>query len=255
MQPVIDLNCDAGESYGAYRIGQDDKVLPHVTSANIACGFHAGDPGVMRRTVQLCLVSHVAIGAHPGLPDLAGFGRRELRITPEEAYEMTVYQIGALQAVVRAEGGGGLRHVKPHGALYNMAAADRPLADAIVRAVCAAAPEALLYGLAGSELLLAAQAAGLPAVSEVFADRRYRADGSLVPRHQDGAVLTDPEAVLAQAVRLAAAGEAETAEGAIIGVDAGTLCIHGDHPHAAEAAVRLRQRLEQEGITIRAPQR
>ncbi len=185
-QLFIDLNGDMGESFGAYRIGHDEELAKVVTSANIACGFHAGDPAVMRRTVKLCLEHGVEVGAHPGLPDLMGFGRRAMQITPEEAYDLVLYQAGALQGFVRAEGGR-MRHVKPHGALYNMAAVQRPLAESIAKAVYRLDPELILFGLAGSELIRAAESIGLRAASEAFADRTYRADGTLTPR-------TDPEA-------------------------------------------------------------
>jgi UPF0271 protein len=161
----IDLNCDMGESFGVYEAGYDIALIPFMTSVNIACGFHAGDPATIRKTVRLALEHGAAIGAHPGLPDLAGFGRRKMEITPQEAYDMTVYQLGAVRAFAEAEGGA-LRHVKPHGALYNMAAASRPLADAIAEAVCRVNPELLLFGLAGSELLRAGAAIGLRTVSE-----------------------------------------------------------------------------------------
>ncbi|WP_248930151.1 LamB/YcsF family protein [Paenibacillus hamazuiensis] len=249
--PRIDLNSDMGESFGAYRIGQDERLLDYVSSANIACGFHAGDPGVMRRTVRLCLDRGVAIGAHPGLPDLAGFGRRELKITAGEAYELTVYQIGALQAFVRAEGGA-LRHVKPHGALYNMAAADPALAAAIAEAVQRVDPALVLFGLAGSELIRAAARIGLRAAAEAFADRAYRPDGALAPRSERGAVIADAEAAARQAVRIARQRSVTATDGHDIVVAADTLCIHGDGPHALEFAARIRQELEAAGVTVRA---
>ena len=177
----VDLNCDMGESYGAYVIGNDAAVLPHVTSINIACGFHGGDPGVMRRTVHAAVAHGVAIGAHPGLPDLVGFGRRDMAVSAQDAYDMTVYQIGAVQAVATAAGTT-LQHVKPHGARYNMAAVSPPLADAIARAVRDVNPRLILLGLSGSALLAAGPSHGIRTASEVFADRNYQADGTLVPR-------------------------------------------------------------------------
>ena len=183
----IDLNCDLGESFGAYTIGNDEEVIPYITSANIACGYHAGDPTVMHRSVLLCQKYGVQVGAHPGLPDLAGFGRRRMQIAPAEAADCVAYQVGALQAFCR-EAGVPLHHVKPHGALYNMAARDRPLADAICRAVQAAAPGAVLLALSGSEMVAAARAIGLPVACEVFADRGYRPDGALVPRGEPGSL-------------------------------------------------------------------
>ena len=177
----IDMNCDLGESFGAYTIGNDAAILPFVTSANIACGFHAGDPGVMRKTVRLALDCHVALGAHPGLCDLQGFGRRKMDISPQEAYDLVLYQIGALYAFIRAEGAV-MQHVKPHGALYNMAAKDSKLAEAIAEAVYKVEPELILFGLSGSELIRAAKKTGLQTAEEVFADRSYQADGTLTPR-------------------------------------------------------------------------
>ncbi|MCZ8516318.1 LamB/YcsF family protein [Paenibacillus filicis] len=235
---TVDLNGDLGESFGVYRLGQDEVLLEWVTSANIACGFHAGDQATMRRTVKLCLEKGVAIGAHPGLQDLEGFGRRAIPLTPEEAYELTVYQVGALEGFVRAEGGR-LQHVKPHGALYNMAAANRPLADAIARAVYRLDPRLTLFGLAGSELICAAHAIGLSAAEEGFADRTYRPDGSLTPRTEPGAVLHDPEAAAAQALSLVESGRADT------------LCVHGDGPEACAMAAYIRRRLEEQGVRFR----
>jgi UPF0271 protein len=230
----IDLNCDIGEGFGVYRTGEDERLLDVVTSANIACGFHAGDPATMLRTVRLCAERGVAIGAHPGLPDMAGFGRREMAISPQEAYEMTVYQLGALYGFVRAEGAV-MRHVKPHGALYNMAAADAGLAEAIAEAVRRVDAALVLVGLAGSELVRAGAAAGLATAAEAFADRRYRQDGTLVPRREPGAMIGDAAEAVGQVLRLAAAGQAQT------------VCVHGDGPHALEFASRVRQGLQQAG--------
>jgi UPF0271 protein len=222
----VDLNCDLGESFGAYRIGNDEQILPYVTSANIACGFHAGDPGVMRKTVQLVLQHQVAIGAHPGLPDLAGFGRRNMAVSPQEVYEMVVYQIGALSAFVQAEGGV-LHHVKPHGALYNMAAVDVSLAEAIAEAVYKVKPEAILYGLAGSELIKA-------------------------PRSLPNALITVPEEAAQQVVRMIKEGKVRSQQGQDVAIKADTVCIHGDGPHALEFARQIRAVLSQEGITLAA---
>lgn len=230
----IDLNCDLGESFGVYRKGEDERLLDLVTSANIACGFHAGDPATMRRTVEQCAAKGVAIGAHPGLPDLAGFGRRELAITPQEAYDLTVYQVGALYGFVRAAGAV-MTHVKPHGALYNMAARDRALAEAIAEAVYRVDGALVLFGLAGSESIRAARAIGLRTAEEAFADRAYRPDGTLVPRSEPVALIEDAEAAAEQVIRLAEAGRADT------------VCIHGDGPHAVEFAGLVRSRLLAEG--------
>ena len=242
MMHAIDLNCDMGESFGAYRLGRDEEIMGYVTSVNIACGYHAGDPGTMRRTVQLAMKSGVAIGAHPGLPDLQGFGRREMNISPQEAHDLVLYQIGALQAFVRAEGGR-LQHVKPHGALYNIAARDQALAEAIAEAVYHADPELILFGLSGSALIAAGQRIGLRTASEVFADRTYQADGSLTPRHRPDALIADPEAVARQAVQMACTGKVVTTQGQEISIEAQTLCIHGDGPHALEFVIRIREAL------------
>jgi 5-oxoprolinase (ATP-hydrolysing) subunit A len=236
-QPRVDLNADVGESFGAWRLGQTPELFRHITSANVACGFHAGDPGIMRETVALAGRHGVGIGAHPGFPDLAGFGRREMQMAPADVEDMVVYQIGALWAVAAAQGAR-LRHVKPHGALYNMAARDPALADAIARAVVSVDRTLVLVGLRGSELIRAGGRAGLPVANEVFADRAYRDDGTLVPRTETGAVLHDPAAVVAQVGRLAALG----------GVD--TICVHGDTPGAASLAAAVRAALASAGVTV-----
>lgn len=253
VQPMtIDLNCDLGESFGAYRIGSDEAIMPYISSANIACGFHAGDAAVMRRTVRLCLEHGVAIGAHPGLPDLAGFGRRAMHISADEAYEMVVYQIGALLGFVKSEGGV-LRHVKPHGALYNMAAADIRLAEAIAEAVYKVEPELILYGLSGSKLTEAARGRGLRVAEEVFADRTYRADGALTPRTEPDAVWHEADSAAAQVIRMVIEGKVKTREGIDVNVLADTVCIHGDGPHALGFAEVIRRRLLDAGIVISAP--
>jgi UPF0271 protein len=204
----------------------------------------------MRRTVQLALARGVAIGAHPGLPDLAGFGRREMDISPEEAYSMTVYQTGALMAFARAAGGG-LQHVKPHGALYTMAAHRPELAEAIARAVHDIDPGLILVGLAGSELIRAAERAGLRAAGEAFADRRYKADGSLLPRSRSNAVITDPAEAVEQVLEITGKGRVTDVDGGHLAIDAETICIHGDTPGAPEFARQVRARLEAEGVDIR----
>ncbi|MET0232119.1 MAG: 5-oxoprolinase subunit PxpA [Rhodanobacteraceae bacterium] len=251
MTKTIDLNCDMGESFGAWTMGQDDAVLAYVSSASIACGFHAGDPATMRRTVAAALAHRVAIGAHPSLPDLAGFGRREMRVTPDETYAMTLYQIGALAAIARAAGSK-LHHVKPHGALYNMAARERGLADAIANAVRDFDDALILVGLADSELPRAGEAAGLAVAHEAFADRRYEADGSLMARGKPGAVVDDVDAAVAQAVRIATRGEVEGPNGALR-VRADTICVHGDRADAATFAHRLREALDIAGIAVAKP--
>lgn len=249
-QASIDLNCDLGESFGTYTLGRDAEILPYVTSANIACGFHAGDPSVMRRTVKLALEAGAAIGAHPGLPDLAGFGRRNLDVSAGEAYAMTVYQIGALDAFVRAEGGT-LKHVKPHGALYNMAAARADLAEAIAEAVYRVNPALTLFGLANSELTRAAERIGLRAAHEAFADRGYRADGSLMPRGLPGALIADAQTAAARVVRIALEGRAATPDGEDVELRADTICLHGDGEHALAFARHIAEACHAAGIMVK----
>lgn len=250
-QATVDLNCDLGESFGAYRLGHDTAILPLVTSANIACGYHAGDPLVMRQTVQLALRHGVAIGAHPGLPDLVGFGRREMAVSVEEAYAFTVYQIGALKGFIQAEGGV-LHHVKPHGALYNMAAVNSKLAEALAEAVYRVQPEAVLYGLAGSELINAGQRLGLATAQEVFADRTYQPDGTLTPRSQPGALITDEDKALKQVLRMVQEGTVKSQQGEQVAIKADTVCIHGDGPHALDFAQKIRAALGAADIQVQA---
>lgn len=248
---TIDLNCDCGESFGAWQLGDDDAVLPLVTSANVACGGHAGDPEVMRRTVRRCRELGVAVGAHPGFPDLQGFGRRVLPLSPAEIESSVLAQIGALYAVARAEGVE-LRHVKAHGALYNLAAVTPPVAEAIARAVAAFSRELVLVGLAGSQLIAAGAAAGLRVAREAFADRTYEADGTLRPRALPDALILDPARNLSQALSIVQRRQALTLTGSPVPVAADTLCIHGDTPGAAERAAALRHGLEQVGVRVRA---
>jgi len=252
--PRVDLNCDLGESFGAWRLGADDEVLPHITSASVACGFHAGDPGVMARTVAAAVAHGVAVGAHPGLPDLVGFGRRAMDVSEEEAHDLVVYQVGALAAFAAAAGTR-LQHVKPHGALYNMAAVRPDLAHAIARAVRAVDAGLALYVLAGSAMVSAAEAAGLRAVSEVFADRNYNADGTLVSRRRPDALVHDAGDAVRRAVRMVREGRVRAADGTEVALRADTICIHGDGAHAAEFARRVRTALEGEGITVAPPGR
>jgi UPF0271 protein len=248
----VDLNCDMGESFGPWRMGDDTAVLPHVTSASIACGFHAGDPTTMARTIREAMRNRVAIGAHPGLADLVGFGRRNMDVSHDEVYDMVLYQVAAIGGVARAHGGR-LAHVKPHGALYNMAARGADLADAIARAVRDYDAGLVLFGLAGSELLRAAEARGLDTASEVFADRGYMPDGSLVPRSRPDAVVTDAAQAIARAVRMVREGRVTAVDDTDVAVRADTICIHGDGPHAVPFARMLRAALEREGVTVRAP--
>jgi UPF0271 protein len=249
---TIDINCDLGESFGAWQMGDDAALLAVVSSANIACGFHAGDPDIMRHTVATAVEHHVAIGAHVSLPDLQGFGRREMSVTPNEAYAMTLYQVGALQGFTQAAGAR-LHHVKPHGALYNMAARDMKLADAIACAVRDFDPGLWLFGLAGSALPEAGRAAGLAVAAEAFADRGYRADGSLQPRREPGAVITESDQAIAQAMAMAREGKVRAVDGSIVTLKADTLCVHGDGAHAVAFARNLRAALEAAGIAIAAP--
>jgi len=245
----FDLNCDMGESFGAYQIGQDAQVMPYITSANVACGFHAGDPSVMRETVRLAKTHGVAVGAHPGLPDLVGFGRREMTIAPRDLEDGVAYQVGALAALAAAEGVR-LQHVKAHGALYTMAAKNPALADAIARAVAAVDRSLILLGLPGSELLRAGVRAGLHVAGEAFADRAYEPDGSLVSRAKPGAVIHDPEAVVARVLRMAREGVVQAVDGSLVRLDARTVCTHGDTPGAHELVRRLREALEAAGVHV-----
>jgi len=249
----IDLNCDIGESYGAWSMGQDAQVMPWITSANIACGFHAGDFSTMQQTVALAKQHAVAIGAHVSLPDLQGFGRREMKVAPNEAYALTLYQIGALHAFAHAAGTR-VAHVKPHGALYNMAARDRALADAIARAVHDFDPQLILIGLANSELPRAGQALGLRVAHEAFADRRYESQGSLTPRREPGAVIEDVNSAVAQAVKIATKGKVDIRTGGMLELRADTICVHGDRPDAASFAQRLHETLKSAGISLAAPE-
>ena len=243
----IDLNCDMGESFGRYPLGDDAAVMPFISSANIACGLHAGDPIVMRSTIQLAKQHGLAIGAHPGWPDLQGFGRREMNLTPHEVEAFVLYQIGALAAFAKAEEFG-LRHVKPHGALYNQAAKDRALADSIARAVKSFDKDLILVGLAGSALIASALELSLRVANEGFPDRRYNPDGTLVSRKEANAILESPEEVAAHAVTLAREGI--DCAGQRVQVD--TLCLHGDNLQAAENARMVYDALAKNGIEVKA---
>ena len=247
----IDLNCDMGESYGAWSMGQDALVMPWITSANIACGFHAGDFCTLRDSVALARRHGVAIGAHVSLPDLQGFGRRELRVSAQDAHALTLYQIGALHAFARAAGTR-VAHVKPHGALYNMAARDDALAAAIASAVHAFDAQLILVGLAGSALPRAGAALGLRVAHEAFADRAYEADGSLVRRGEPGALIDDVDAAVAQALRIAGTGTVETRGGGSHALRADTICVHGDRADAALFARRLRETLQSAQVRVAA---
>lgn len=246
---IIDLNCDMGESFGPYTIGNDTEILPYITSANIACGFHAGDPRTMKRTVKLALENHVGIGAHPGLHDLAGFGRRKMDISPQDAYDMVLYQIGALSAFVKAEGGN-IQHIKPHGALYNMAAKNQALSEAIAEAVYKVDPEIILFGLAGGELVKAGKKLGLRTANEVFSDRTYQVDGTLTPRSHEQALIHDKAKAVNQVIGMIKNQEVQSLEGKVIPIQADTVCIHGDGAQALEIAKYIHNALKKVGINI-----
>ncbi|MBV8659062.1 MAG: 5-oxoprolinase subunit PxpA [Burkholderiales bacterium] len=244
---AVDLNADLGEG-GEY----DGELLKIVTSANIACGWHAGDSATMQATVAQAVRHGVAIGAHPSYLDREHFGRRNMQLPPATVYADMLYQIGALAAIAQAQGAR-LKHVKPHGALYNQAARDPALADAIAAAVCAVDPALTLYGLAGSELIRASERVGLRAISEVFADRGYQADGSLVPRGTPGDMIEDASAAVARTLRMVQAGTVESVDGKVVAIAADTVCLHGDGAHALEFARALRAALSGANITLRAP--
>lgn len=247
----VDLNCDMGEG-----LGVDEAILPFVTSASIACGYHAGGPQVMRHTVRAALRHGVAVGAHPGLPDREHFGRVSQLITPDEAYEMVVYQVGALDGFVRAEGAGAaMMHVKPHGALYNMAAKDAAIADAIARAVRAVSPRLVLIGLSGSELIRAGKSAGLVTASEVFADRSYQRDGKLTPRGRPDALVTDVALAVQRSIEFVRMQRVRATDGIYVPVHAETICLHGDGDHAVEFARAIRRGLADASIIVAPLQR
>jgi UPF0271 protein len=247
----IDINSDVGESFGAYSMGHDAGLMTSITSANVAAGFHAGDPSVLRQTIRLAKSNGVAIGAHPGFPDLAGFGRRELHVTPAEAEDLVLYQIAAVAGVAAAEGAT-LQHVKPHGALFNMAVGNAQLAAAIARAVAAFDRSLILFGLPDSEILKAGRAAGLRVAAEVFADRAYEPDGSLASRRKAGSVIHDETLVVSRAVRMVTERTVEAIDGTRVAIQADTICVHGDTPGADTLARRLRTALEAARVTVRA---
>ncbi|WAH38764.1 LamB/YcsF family protein [Alicyclobacillus dauci] len=247
----LDINCDMGESFGAYTLGTDTEILDIVTSANVACGFHAGDPATMRKTVAMAVEKGVAIGAHPGLPDLVGFGRRNMDISAQEAYDMVVYQIGALYGFVKSVGGQ-MQHVKAHGALYNMASVNSTLADAIAKAVYEVDPSLILFGLSGGELVKAGDKIGLRTASEVFADRTYQQDGTLTPRKQKDALIQDSKDSVAQVIRMVKEGKVMSQQGVDVQIRADTVCIHGDGAHALEFAREIRSELTKSGIEVAA---
>jgi len=246
----IDLNCDMGESYGAWTMGADAEVMPHISSANIACGFHGGDPATIRKTVRLALDHGVAIGAHPSLPDIQGFGRRPMKISAQDMYDLVVYQAGAVEGFARAAGAK-LHHIKCHGALYNMAATDEGLSEAMVRA--AKDLGVMLYVLSNSKNFQIAKRAGIPVLGEVFADRGYSDDGTLAPRDKPGGMIEDKAKSVRQALAMVQDGYVTSLSGKRVAVAADTLCLHGDQPGAAAFAQAIRKAFAERKISVAAP--
>jgi UPF0271 protein len=248
----IDLNCDMGESYGAWTMGADADVMPFITSANIACGFHGGDPATIRKTVRLAVDRGVAIGAHPSLPDLMGFGRRVMRITAQDMYDLVVYQAGAVEAFARAAGAR-LHHVKCHGALYNMAATDEALSEAMAKAVRDLGGGVKLYALSNSLMMKIAKKQDIPVIGEVFADRGYSDDGTLAPRDKPGGMIVDAAVSVKQALVMIEEGYVTSLAGKRVAVAADTMCLHGDQPGAVAFAQHLRKAFSEKGISVAAP--
>jgi 5-oxoprolinase (ATP-hydrolysing) subunit A len=249
MNRSVDLNADMGESFGAWRMGDDAALMPWITSANVACGFHAGDPATIAATVALAIEHDVAIGAHPGLPDLHGFGRRTMQVSEDEVFQMTLYQAGAVRAFAEAAGGR-LHHLKAHGALYNMAARDEALSRGLVRAVRALGGDVQIYVLAGSTMEAIAREAGLDVRCEVFADRRYMPDGSLAPRTRPDALITDEAESVAQVLRMVRDATVRAVDGSTVQVRADTVCIHGDKPTAVPFVRALRDALASASVQV-----
>lgn len=248
---TVDLNADLGESFGRYTLGMDERILPVISSANVACGFHASDPVVMEKTVLLAKQAGAAVGAHPGYPDLMGFGRRNMAVSPAEARAYILYQLGALDAFLRPLGMK-MQHVKPHGAFYNMAAADWLLAKAVCEAVRDFDPSLVLLGLSGSELIRAAEDAGLASRSEVFADRAYAENGTLVPRGRPDAVITDEAEAVRRVVRMVTEGKVTSVTGRDVSIRADSVCVHGDGEKAVLFAQSVRKALEENGVRVSA---
>ena len=247
MVARIDFNCDMGESFGAWKMGLDEEVIKHVTSSNIACGFHAGDPVWMEHTVELARAHGVAIGAHPSYPDLMGFGRRDMAASPGDVKSYVKYQVGALRGFLE---GGKLQHVKAHGALYNAAIKDDDLARAICQAVLEIDPQIILVVLAGTRWVEIAREMGNRVARETFADRAFSPDGTLAPRSQPGAVLHDPDQVVERSLRMVIEGSVTATDGQDIPIEADTICLHGDNPGAVELAAAIRSRFEEEGVEV-----
>ena len=249
MGRKVDLNSDLGESFGAYKIGMDEEVIKLVSSANVACGFHASDPVVMQKTVAAAVASNIRIGAHPGYPDLMGFGRRNMVISPKEAYAYVTYQLGALNAFCKQQGTT-IQHVKPHGALYNMAGKDYELAKGICQAVYDFDPEIILLGLSGSQLINAGKDVGLKCANEFFADRAYEDDGSLRARTKEGSMITDENEAIERVVKVIKTGYVTTYSGNELELKIDSICVHGDNEHALEFVRIIRERLASEGIEV-----
>ncbi len=245
----VDLNCDLGESFGIYKLGLDEEVISYISSANVACGFHASDPLVMAHTVKLAKEAGVCVGAHPGFQDLVGFGRRNMNVSFKEVKAMVQYQIGALDAFCKAAGIE-MQHVKPHGALYNMAGKDLKLAEAICEGIYEVNPKLILLALSGSEMVNAAQNIGLKVAREAFADRAYEEDGSLVARAKEGAMITDEEVAIKRVVKMVKENKVEAITGKDIAIKVDSICVHGDGPKALEFVKKIKARLEAENIKI-----
>jgi len=251
LKPKIDINCDLGESYGAFKVGNDEKIMPHITSANIACGFHAGDPMTIARTVNLAKKHNIAVGAHPGYPDLLGFGRREMQLTPEEVKNYTIYQVSALQGFAKTAGIR-LQHVKPHGALYNSAVKDEKISKGVVEAVKALDYNLIIFAPPKSALAKAAVDAGLRVAHEFFADRAYNADGSLISRKQPNAIIQEPQKVVERAIKIVEEGTVLAVNGGVVNLgDVHTICVHGDTPTAAKLVEELKKGLLKAGIEVK----
>ncbi|MEP6850244.1 MAG: 5-oxoprolinase subunit PxpA [Acidobacteriota bacterium] len=246
----IDLNCDMGESFGAWKMGNDAEIMGYISSANVACGFHAGDATTMRVTAEMALAKGVAVGAHPSYPDLQGFGRRTMSLTPDEVFDIVVYQVSALKGICESLGGR-LSHVKPHGALYNQAAKDAIIARAIARAVQKCDDSLVVFGLSGSCSITEAGKFGLKTASEGFADRTYQRDGTLTPRSQPNALIPDQERAIDQVLQMVESQTVTAVDGATVGLTTDTICIHGDGPNALEFAAAINKALTTAGVSIR----
>ena len=245
----VDLNCDLGESFGAYKLGLDEEVIRFITSANVACGFHASDPLVMEKTVAMAKENQVSIGAHPGFLDLMGFGRRNMNISPKEAKAYVMYQIGALKAF--CDGAGvSMQHVKPHGALYNMAGKDLALAEAICEGIYEVDKNLILLALSGSKMLEAAETKGIRVAREVFADRAYEEDGALVARTKLGAMIEEEELAVSRVVRMVKEGKVAAITGKDISISVDSICVHGDGPKALAFVEKIRKALLAEKVEI-----